>query len=114
MELATRIQILNEAVCVSLRTNAHGKNMNLSLFLPVGQIGFLSLGKVIDLEGKLNPKPALLYLKIDYVTSCPWLNIYIASLHGKMENKKRLGLAILTDTNLQYKLNPWIETLKVL
>ena len=33
MELATRVQILNEAVCVSLHANALGKGMNLSVLL---------------------------------------------------------------------------------
>ena len=34
MELVTRVQILDKAVCVSLCANALGKRMNPSVFLP--------------------------------------------------------------------------------
>ena len=34
MELATRVQFLDEAVCISLHTNTFGKGMNPSVLLP--------------------------------------------------------------------------------
>ena len=43
MESVTRVQILDEALCVSLRTNVLAKGMNISGKI-VGQTGFFNFG----------------------------------------------------------------------
>ena len=54
MDSVTRVQILDETVCISLHTNALGKSMNLSV-LPfsygyiVQQTGIFTLGKATSL-----------------------------------------------------------------
>ena len=59
MDTATRVQILDEADCISYSTNTLGKGMNPVILPPsmgkiVGQTGFFSLGEATSLgEGKL-------------------------------------------------------------
>ncbi len=56
MDTATRVQILNEADCISHSTNTLEKGMN-PIILPsaiVGHTGFLSLGEATSL-GEGNP-----------------------------------------------------------
>ena len=59
MNMAIRIQILDETDCISHSTNTLGKGMNLIILPPgmgtiVGQTGFFSLGDATSLgEGKL-------------------------------------------------------------
>ena len=59
MNTATRVQILDEADCISHCSNTLGKGMNPIILPPamgkrVGQTGFFSLGEAINLgEGKL-------------------------------------------------------------
>ena len=71
MESETKVQILDEAVCISLYANALGKAMNPcppphpAMSKIVGQTGFFSLGYATSLERKF--KPSLLYFQIDLV-----------------------------------------------
>ena len=59
MDTATRVQILDETVCISHSTKNLGKGMNPIILPPamgkiVGQTSFFSLGKATSLgEGKL-------------------------------------------------------------
>ena len=56
METATGVQILDEAVCISHRTNTFRKGVHPTILPPVmGRLGFLTLGMATDQgEGKLN------------------------------------------------------------
>ena len=69
MDMAIRVQILDETDCISHSTNTFGKGMN-PIILPsamgkiVGQTKFFSLGKATSLgEGKLNSNLLKLCLK---------------------------------------------------
>ena len=59
MDTATRVQILNEAVCISHSGDTFGKGMNPTILLPamgniVRQTGLISLGIATGLgKGKL-------------------------------------------------------------
>ena len=75
MDMATQVQILDEADCISQSTNTLGKGMNPIILPPamgkiVGQAGFVSLGEATSLgEGKTSVfKPVKLRLKIDLVS----------------------------------------------
>ena len=68
MELAIWVQILDEAVCISLQVNSFRKGRNtpvpsLAMGKIVAQTGFFSLGKK-NFKFKLD----LLHLKIDLVS----------------------------------------------
>ena len=58
---ATRVQILDETVCISLSANDLEKGMNPTLSSNVwfvGQIGLFNFGKATDLgEGNFESKP---------------------------------------------------------
>ena len=71
MDTATRVQILEEADCISLSTNTLWKGMNPIILPPaiVGQTVFFSLGEATSLEeGNSEFKPVKLRLKTDLVS----------------------------------------------
>ena len=54
MDTATWVQILEEAVCISLRVNTLEKDLNPTVSLTVGQTGLFNLEMATDQgEGKL-------------------------------------------------------------
>ena len=63
MKSVIQVQILDKAVCDSLRSNPLGKGINLSVLPQVEQNRFFSFGKATSLEGK----PIVFHLKIELV-----------------------------------------------
>ena len=73
MESMIRVQILIEALYISLRGNALGKGMNLSVLLSnsekIGdQTVLFSLSKPFEEKENSELKPLVLLLKIDFVS----------------------------------------------
>ena len=53
--MATQVQTLDEAVCITDSTNIHGKGMNSTILLAMGRLGFLFMVQQTNIrEEKLN------------------------------------------------------------